>query len=226
MCASWRATRSAGSSAKIRAAPCGTAPWMHHISKPSSGRRGSDTDLSSNTGSVADIRTASISSGVNHNVDGSGGIGTDGNPANGGSGINIFSNPQQVYDSFRAPLLSVDGRTGKAHPIYGFGFWNFDMRVGKVTNIAERVKMELSADAFNLFSNVNFADPLDPNTASLNINNPAAFGVVTASQTLTNHNSPSRYLCFETQECAGFLRKRFTNVAPKRVFGCACDAPP
>ncbi len=148
------------------------------------------------SGSVADIPTASISSGVNHNVDGSGGIGTDGNPANGGSGINIFSNPQQAYDSFRAPLLSVDGRTGEAHPIYGFGFWNFDMRVGKMTNITERVKMELSADAFNLFNNVNFADPLDPNTASLNINNPAAFGVVTASQTLTNHNSPSRYLQF------------------------------
>jgi hypothetical protein len=148
------------------------------------------------SGSVADIRTASISTGVNRNIDGSGGIGTDGDPANGGSGINIFSNPQQAFDSFRAPLLSVDGRTGEANPIYGFGFWNFDMRVGKVTNIAETVKMELSADAFNLFNNVNFANPLDPNTASLNLNNPAAFGVVTASQTLTNHNSPSRYLQF------------------------------
>ena len=148
------------------------------------------------SGSVADIPTASIGTGVNHNVDGSDGIGTDGNPANGGSGINIFSNPQQAFDSFRAPLLSVDGRTGEAHPIYGFGFWNFDMRVGKVTTIVERFKMELSVDAFNLFNNVNFASPLDPNTASLNLNNPAAFGVVTASQILTNHNSPSRYLQF------------------------------
>jgi hypothetical protein len=156
------------------------------------------SDLSAGeAGSVADIPTAPISSGVNHDVIGSDGIGTDGNPANGGSGINLFANPQQVFDSLRAPLLSVDGRTGEAHPIYGFGFWNMDMRVGKVTPIAETVKMELSVDAFNLFNNVNFADPTNSGGAvDLDMTNPAAFGVVTASQTLTNHNSPSRYLQF------------------------------
>jgi hypothetical protein len=151
------------------------------------------TDFSSNTGSVADIRTASISTGVNRNVDGSGGVGTDGNPANGGSGVNIFTNPQQAFDSFRVPLLSIDGRTGEANPIYGFGFWNLDMRVGKVTTIAETVKLELSLDAFNVFNNVNFANPLNA-AGALDLTNPAAFGVVTASQTLTNHNSPARYL--------------------------------
>ncbi len=153
------------------------------------------TDFSSNSGSVADIRTAAISTGAHYNVDGSGGVGTDGNPANGGSGINIFSNPQQAFDSFRVPLLSVDGRTGEANPIYGFGFWNVDMRVGKVTPIAEGVKLELSIDAFNLFNNVNFANPLNA-AGVLDLTNPAAFGVVTASQILTNHNSPSRYLQF------------------------------
>lgn len=151
------------------------------------------TDFSSNTGSVADIRTAAISTGVNHSVDGSGGVGTDGNPANGGSGVNIFANPQQAFDSFRVPLLSIDGRTGEANPIYGFGFWNLDMRVGKVTNIAESVKLELSLDAFNVFNNVNFANPLDA-AGALDLTNPAAFGVVTASQILTNHNSAARYL--------------------------------
>ena len=128
--------------------------------------------LSSNSGSVADIRTASVSTGV-HNTGGT---------------INIFSDPTQAAASFRVPLLSVDGRTGEANPIYGLGFWNFDMRVGKVTSITEGVKAEISADAFNLFNNVNFSTP------TLDLNNPAAFGIITSTQTLTNHASSARYL--------------------------------
>jgi hypothetical protein len=144
--------------------------------------------LSSNSGSVGLIRTASVSTGVHSNVDGSGGIGTAGAPSAGGSGINLFANPQQAAASFRVPLLSVDGRTGEANPIYGLGFWNFDMRVGKVTSITEGVKVEFSADAFNLFNNVNFANP------SLDLTNPAGFGVVTATQLFTNRNTSARYL--------------------------------
>jgi len=144
--------------------------------------------LSANSGSVALIRTAGVSTGVNSGVSGSNGFGTSGNPAAGGTGINLFSNPQQAASSFRVPLLSVDGRTGEANPIYGLGFWNFDMRVGKVTSITEDVKVEISADAFNLFNNVNFANP------SLDLTNPATFGVISSTQLFTNRNSSARYL--------------------------------
>ncbi len=124
------------------------------------------------TGSVGDIRTASVSTGVHSGANGS---------------INFFSNPTQAAASFRAPLLSVDGRTGEANPLYGLGFWNFDMRLGKVTSIAEGIKIEFSADAFNLFNNVNFATP------TLNVAAPA-FGVISQTQTLTNHTSSARYM--------------------------------
>lgn len=123
------------------------------------------------TGSVGDIRTASVSTGV-HSANGS---------------LNFFSDPTTAATSFRVPLLSADGRTGEANPLYGIGFWNFDMRLGKVTSIAEGIKVEFSADAFNLFNNVNFATP------TLNVAAPA-FGVISQTQTLTNHASSARYM--------------------------------
>lgn len=138
--------------------------------------------FSSNSGAVALIRTTSVSTGVNTGVKGSGGIGTA------GTGVNLFSNPAQAASDFRVPLLSVDGRTGESNPIYGFGFWNFDMRLGKDTPIAEGIKLGISADAFNLFNNVNFANP------TLDLTNPASFGVVTSTNTPTNRNSSARYL--------------------------------
>lgn len=124
------------------------------------------------TGAVADLRTAALSAGVHNNS------GT----------LNIFSDPATAATAFRVPLLSIDGRTGEANPIYGLGFWNFDMRLGKVTSITEGVKVEISADAFNLFNNVNF------NTPSLDPTNLATFGNITSTQILTNHASSARYL--------------------------------
>jgi hypothetical protein len=124
-------------------------------------------------GAVGDISIAPVHPGVHHNPDGS---------------INLFSDPKQTASAFRVPLLSIDGRTGESHPLYGLGDWNFDMRLGKVTPITERLKVEFSVDAFNLFNHVNFANP------SLDPTNLATFGVITASQTLTNHSSPARYL--------------------------------
>ena len=138
--------------------------------------------LSANSGAVALIRTASLTTGVHSGVAGSGGIGTS------ASGLNLFASPQQAAADFRVPLLSVDGRTGESNPIYGLGFWNFDIQVGKETPIAEGIKLGFSADAFNLFNNVNFANP------SLDLTNPATFGVITSTQLFNNRTTSARYL--------------------------------
>lgn len=126
-------------------------------------------------GAVALIPTAAVSTGVHQSA----------------AGVNLFANPTQAAADFRVPLLSVDGRTGEANPIYGFGFWNFDIEVGKDTPIAEGIKLAISADAFNLFNNVNFANP---GPANMSLTNPASFGVVTATQLFPNRNSSARYL--------------------------------
>ncbi|HKF52493.1 MAG TPA: hypothetical protein VKB26_09290, partial [Candidatus Acidoferrales bacterium] len=145
------------------------------------GNYGSDL-TAGQAGSVALIRTASVSTGLHTGVAGSNGFGTS------TTGINLFADPAAAAADFRVPLLSVDGRTGEGNPIYGFGTWNFDIEVGKETPITEGIKLAFSADAFNLFNNVPFANP------SLDLTNPAIFGVATATNAPTNRNSSARYL--------------------------------
>jgi hypothetical protein len=120
-----------------------------------------------NQGAIPLTSPSSLGSGVHAGVAGSGGVGTAGNPATRGSGLNLFANPEAAFKSFRRILLSQDGRQGRATYFRGPGFWNLDFRVGKQTRITERVGFELSADFFNVFNHVNLAAP------SLSLNNQA-----------------------------------------------------
>lgn len=166
-----------------------------------------------NSDSLGLPETAGVSTGVNRGVTGSNGVGTLGNPAtcstdpNGvkfdcGTGINYFANPATASTSFGPILLSslAQGHTGLGKVLNGFGYWNVDMRLGKETAITERIKLEISLDALNVFNNVNFETPgLETNTAppflsGEDITNPANFGVVSASRILSGHNSSARYL--------------------------------
>ncbi|MEW6129866.1 MAG: carboxypeptidase regulatory-like domain-containing protein [Acidobacteriota bacterium] len=106
-------------------------------------------------------------------VSGADGIGTAGNPANRGTGLNLFANPENVYKNFRRINISEDGRSGRG-VLRGLTRWQFDMSFGKQTRITEKVKLGLSFDFFNIFNHVNFADP------SLDLNNRASFGVITS----------------------------------------------
>jgi hypothetical protein len=133
-------------------------------------------------GSLQNIATSAIpvgdpsalGAGVHFGVAGSGGVGTQGNPATGGSGLNMFRDPQAAYNAFRRIELSRDTRQGRASAFRGPGFWNLDFRIGKETRI-HKVRWEFAADFFNLFNHVNLNNP------SLTLNNPAAFGVYTAA---------------------------------------------
>lgn len=126
-------------------------------------------------GAIALGLPSSLGAGVYNGVTGSGGVGTAGNPAAGGTGLNLFADPEAAFDSFRRILLSVDDRQGRSEAFRGPGFWNFDMRLAKSTRITERVGFEVSADFFNIFNHVNFANPV------LSLNSPANFGVFTTN---------------------------------------------
>jgi hypothetical protein len=126
-----------------------------------------------NQGAIPLTDRSSLGSGVHRGVAGSGGVGTAGNPATRGSGLNLFADPEAAFKSFRRILLSQDGRQGRANHFRGPGFWNLDFRVGKQTRITERVGFEFSFDFFNVFNHVNLAAP------SLSLNSPANFGVFT-----------------------------------------------
>jgi hypothetical protein len=103
-----------------------------------------------------------------------------------GSGINLFEDPTLAYNSFRRVLLSSDGRSGRANPLRGLPYWNLDMSVGKKTTIMESKTLTFSADFFNVLNHVNFANP------SLDLSNPAAFGVITEQLIPLNRISGSR----------------------------------
>ncbi|MDQ3584264.1 MAG: carboxypeptidase-like regulatory domain-containing protein [Acidobacteriota bacterium] len=116
---------------------------------------------------------------VNRGVVGSGGIGVNGNPARRGSGLNIFANPEQVFNNFRRVQISQDGRQGRG-VLRGFSNWNLDFSLGKETKIGERLNFVVTADFFNVFNRVNFLNP------SLSLGAPANFGVVTGAFTTGN----------------------------------------
>jgi hypothetical protein len=120
------------------------------------------------------IPTGRLPSGgtVHDFVRGSNGIGTAGDPGLGGTGLNLFGSPEQVYNSFRRINIASDGRQGRG-VLRGSSRWQVDLSVGKQTKIGERVKVGFTADFFNVFNHVNFVDPV------LNLNNRANFGVVT-----------------------------------------------
>jgi hypothetical protein len=97
-----------------------------------------------------------------------------------GTGLNIFSDPEQALKSFRPALLSQDGRAGRG-VLRGLSHWQLDLSLGKETRIGEQVKLGFAFDFFNIFNHPNFFDPAP------NLEDPANFGVVT-TQLFNNPN--------------------------------------
>ena len=86
--------------------------------------------------------------------------------------MNLFGNPEQVFSSFRPINLATDFRQGRG-VLRGLPRWQLDMSIGKSTRITEQVEFRFTADFFNIFNHVNFADP------TLNLNDGSSFGVIT-----------------------------------------------
>jgi Carboxypeptidase regulatory-like domain len=125
------------------------------------------------SGAIPTVDPYSFGNDINRDVKGSNNIGTTGDPANRGTGLNLFGNPEQVFNSFRRVEISRDGRAGRANPLRGPSRWNLDMSLGKQTTITEKLKVTFLADFFNVFNNVMFGNP------TLDLNNSGAFGVLT-----------------------------------------------
>jgi Carboxypeptidase regulatory-like domain len=131
---------------------------------------------------------AGLHSGVCSTGAGSGGNGPGCATAGTGTGLNYFSNPSAALADFRPTLLATDTNDGRNSPLPGLGFWNFDMSLGKSTSITERMKLEFSADFFNLFNHVNFLDP------SLDTTNPSTFGVINTQLVPADRIQGSRWI--------------------------------
>jgi hypothetical protein len=87
--------------------------------------------------------------------------------------LNLFTNPDVVYNSFRSILLSQDGRHGR-NVLRGLRRWSFDWSMLKETKITERVRFTLGFDFLNVFNHTIFNNP------TLNLQTPANFGVISS----------------------------------------------
>jgi hypothetical protein len=110
---------------------------------------------------------------VHSGVPGSGGVGTDGDPATGGSGLNIFANPEATFADFRPIQISKDARSARG-VLRGLHYWNFDLSLTKRTPVTDRVALLFSADFLNAFNHVVLNDP------TLSMLDPASFGVISS----------------------------------------------
>jgi len=142
------------------------------------------------SGNTAAIPTATVGTGLHPGVVGSSGVGTSGDPAKKGTGLNLFGDPAAAFNGFRKILLSQDTASGRGRPLRGLGFWNLDMSLGKSTAVTERVHIAYSFDFFNIFNNVNFNNP------TLDLRTPANFGVISSQFVPNNRLSGSRWIQF------------------------------
>ncbi len=114
--------------------------------------------------------------GVFNGVTGSNNIGVTGDPARRGSGLNLFSSPEQAFNAFRRLEISRDTRDGRG-VLRGLNRWFFDLLLSKETKTTEKVNFSLSFDFLNVFNHVIFNDPAP------SLQNPAAFGVISSQFT-------------------------------------------
>ena len=102
------------------------------------------------------------------------GAGVNSNAGNGGNNINMFKNPDQVYNQFRPCILGYDTSCGNGGNIRGMPTWNLDATVTKDIGIWKegRVGAQLIFQFYNLLNHTQLADPY------LDISDPQDFGVL------------------------------------------------
>lgn len=114
------------------------------------------------------------------------GAGINGNLANGGNNINMFTNPVSVFNEFRPCILGYDTSCGSGGQIRGLSSWNMDMNIAKdFALFRERVYATMSFQFVNVFNHVALGDP------NLNISSPGDWGVLGSNEN-GQLNSPRR----------------------------------
>jgi len=128
------------------------------------------------------------------------GAGINGNAANGGNNINMFSNPVAVFNQFRPCILGYDTSCGSSGQIRGLSQWNVDLNIAKDFNLfRERVAGTLSFQFVNVFNHVILRDPY------LDISDPNDFGVLGSN----NPNGPPGGQVNTPRQLTFSLRLRF-----------------
>ena len=142
------------------------------------------------TTAVPLVAPSSLDAGLHRNVAGSGAVGTNGNPATGGTGLNLFANPQAAYSQFGYVQLASN-MDGYGHPLRGLPFWNLDSAIGKRIGFTEHKALDLNFDFYNFFNHANFNNPGMTLTGTT-----TGFGVISSTAVPANRQSSSRWIMF------------------------------
>jgi hypothetical protein len=135
------------------------------------------TESSLNGAVLASKYTGGTSAIYNVNIpDTASGAGTNSNYANGGDGVNMYSNPDQVYNEFRPCILGFDRNCGGNGFIRGMSYWNVDATVSKDLSFWKegRIGATLIFQFTNIFNHTQLLDPY------LDLTDPQDFGVLGA----------------------------------------------
>ena len=114
---------------------------------------------------------------AHYNVASSGPAGINGNAAKGGSGINIFGDPNATYALFRRPILGLDTTGGGAGVLRGLPAWSLDTTISKEIRATERIGATLIIQITNILNH------FQPENPTLNIDSPQTWGVITDQST-------------------------------------------
>jgi hypothetical protein len=140
-------------------------PDFHMVQRPpaqSGSRAGQEFGqlTAAATGAIL-MRPASSGSGVHSGVNGNSStqVATAGNAASGGSGLNLFGDPNAVFSSFRPILLAQDTTSGGGGQLRGLARWNLDLSVTRKFQVRERASVSFNVQAFNFLNHVHFNGP-------------------------------------------------------------------
>ena len=108
------------------------------------------------------------------------GCGINSNPSRGGSGINLFSDPNAVCNEFRRPVLGIDTSQSGAGVLRTLPTWNLDATISKDIRATEHIGATLIFQFTNLLNHFQAATP------ALNIDSPTSWGAITGQYTYPN----------------------------------------
>ena len=137
---------------------------------------GSGNLLGNNVGAIPTTDVSQFGNSIHGGVTGSNGIGTSGT-----TGLNLFANPEAVYNSFRYVRISEDTRDGRGK-LRAPRQWDLDLALGKKTLIVSGdhpVFFSIGVEFLNALNHVYYNSP------NLSLTNKAAFGVIS-----TQANTP------------------------------------
>jgi hypothetical protein len=137
------------------------------------------------------VNTANLSNSAHFGVNPTGTIGANSAAVNGGSGVNMFSNPTAVYNGFTPCLVGICNTSAGAGYLRGPSLWDLDFSINKTTYITERVSIEFFSEWFNALNHMAWGGDFGTSGFAYALQSPQSFGTLSQFNPLPSASSPA-----------------------------------